>query len=127
MPDKANDLSQRVLKGLWWVACGKGAQVGLQFLVLTVLARLISPGDFGVVGAAMVVIGFSEIITELGLAAAIVQRENLEERHLATAFSFALLFSCLAGVVIYLLAPLLADFFDSERVEPVLHALAFLF
>ena len=94
---KKEESSDQIAKGLFWVTCGKGAQALLQFLVLIILSRLISPLDFGVLSAAMIVVGFSEIITELGIAAAIVQREKLEDRHVSTAFVSSLILSSTGG------------------------------
>ncbi len=127
MSNIKQESSNQIASGLFWVACGKGAQAFLQFLVLVILARLILPQDFGVLSVAMIVVGFSEIITELGLEAAIVQREELEERHLATAFTTSLLVSFSGGLLIYLLAPFLAGFFKSQQIEEVLKVLAWLF
>ncbi len=124
---KNQDSSNQIAKGLFWVTCGKGAQAFLQFLVLIILSRLISPLDFGILSAAMIVVGLSEIITELGLEAAIVQRENLEDRHVSTAFVSSLILSSAGGLLIYLLAPVLAGFFHSQQVDEVLKALAWLF
>lgn len=127
MAKKSPNFSGEIVSGLFWVACGKGIQSLLQFLVLIILARLISPEDFGIVAAAMIVIGFSAIITELGFGSAVVQRKNLEPRHLHTAFFVSLVFTISAGIIIYFAAPLIADFFDSKQVEPVLRVLALLF
>jgi PST family polysaccharide transporter len=83
--------------------------------------------EFGIVSAAMIVINFSEIFTELGLGSAMVQRENLERRHLDTAFAFSISFSCLIGILIWFTSPLIAAFFKVEQMETVLKVLAFLF
>lgn len=115
------------MNGLFWVTCGRCAQTLMQFLVIVILARLVSPADFGVISAAMIVIGFSEIITELGMGPAIVQRKNLYEQHLSTGFCVSIVLTIFAGILIFLLAPYLAWFFDSAQIEPVLKALALLF
>ncbi|NNE97700.1 MAG: lipopolysaccharide biosynthesis protein [Pyrinomonadaceae bacterium] len=127
MDDKKQESAGIIMSGLFWVACARVAQTLMQFLVIVLLARLISPADFGIVGAAMIVIGFSEIITELGLGAAIVQREELSEHHLSTGFSVSIVFALFSGTIVFLLAPYLAAFFGSPQIEPVLKVLALLF
>src|SRR5947207_15125886 len=76
------DLTRQTLGGLVWIGGGKVVYAGLRLLVLAIMARLLSPADFGIVGAALVVVGFSAIFSQLGLAPAIVQRPVLrsEER-----------------------------------------------
>lgn len=120
-------LTHKIMSGLFWTASGKSAQAVLQFVVIAILARLMTPLEFGVVAAAMIVVGFSEIITRLGLGPALVQRGTLEDRHLGTAFSVSLFFSMLVGFLIWVLAPFAAGFFNYEGIEDVLRALAWLF
>ena len=120
-------LSHQIFAGLLWTSWGKGARTVLQFVVLVLLARLMTPHEFGVIGAAMIIVGFSEIFTKIGLGPAIVQREVLESRHLKTATFVSLLMSILIAVVIWMLAPLIARFFDYEGMESVIEALTFLF
>src|SRR5687768_8882717 len=113
---RVNDgLTGKIISGLLWVAWGKGAQAILHFGVMLILARLLTPLDFGVVGAAMIVIGFSEIFTRLGLGPALVQRDELEPRHLGTAFSVSLVSSFIIGIIIFLAAPYIAAFFKYEN------------
>ncbi len=123
----SNQLVDRTLGGFFWIFSGTGAQAAFQFLTLIVLARLVTPEDFGVVNAAMVVIGFSMIFAHLGVGPALVQRDNLEERHLRTGLTISLLFALLLTVLIIVTAPLIAGFFRIEALTHVLRVLAFVF
>ena len=120
-------LTSRTVSGLLWTAWGKGGHAILQVVVVVVLARLLRPMDFGVVSAALVVIGFSAIFSEIGLGPALVQRADLETRHLQAAFSTSFLFGLVLAGIISGGAPLLADFLRIPQVAPVLRALAWLF
>lgn len=122
-----SSLTNRTLKGFFWLFAGKGAQSVLQVVVLMVLARLLSPAEFGVVGAAMVVIGFSQIFSELGVGPAIVQRVELDLAHIRAGFTLSILFSSLTGVVIMLSAPMFATFFRMPELEPIVRFLAVIF
>lgn len=106
---------------------GKAIYTLLQLGVLAVLGRLITPAEFGVVSAALVVIGLSTIVSNLGLGPAIVQRPQLEQRHLDTAFTASLILGAVLGGIIWLTAPLAAAFMHMEGVTPVLRALAWVF
>ncbi|NIP79529.1 MAG: oligosaccharide flippase family protein, partial [Gemmatimonadetes bacterium] len=70
---------------------------------------------------------FSGIFSHLGLGPALVQRKELELRHLEAGFSFSILLGIAVGAVIWLIAPLAATFFDIPEVRPVLRALAWVF
>ncbi len=112
---------------MFWTAGSKGAHAGLQLLVLAVMARLLSPADFGVVSAALVVIGFSTIFSHLGFGPALVQRPELEQRHIDTAFGGSVLFGTLLGAIVWISAPAAAQFLRIEGVQPVLRVLAGVF
>ena len=99
----------------------------LRLVVLFLLARLLSPANFGVVGAATVVMGFSAIFSQLGMAPAIVQRPVLEPRHEQAAFSASVGFGLLLGAMLWLLAPEIAAFFRIPAVQPVLRTFAWTF
>jgi len=126
-PPHRRNLTHLTLAGLLWMVYGKGAYGILQFVVLAVLARLVSPTDFGVVSAAVIVIGLSAIVSQLGLGPALVQRPELERRHIDTAFATSVLIGVALGALIWLGAPLMAGFFRTSGVEPVLRALAWVF
>ncbi len=95
--------------------------------MLVALARLLSPADFGIVTAAQVVLGFSLIFSQLGLAPALVQRPTLEPRHLETAFTASAGFGLLLGALLWLGAPAVEAFFRIAGVAPVLRTLAWVF
>jgi O-antigen/teichoic acid export membrane protein len=115
------------LRGMLWTAWGKGAQAALQLLVIAVLARLVSPADFGVVNAVMIVVGFSAIFSRVGLGPALVQRKELRPAHVATAYVASPAIGVAVGLVIWLSAPLVARLFRMEGAEPMLRALALVF
>ena len=123
----SRSLTQRTITGMAWAAWGKGAYTVLQLGVLAIMARLITPAEFGVVSAAILVIGFSTVFSQLGLGPALVQRADLEQRHLDTAFSTSVLFGLLLGTIIWLGAPAAAGFLRMGEVRPVLRVLAGLF
>lgn len=127
MSGRRKSLTHQTLSGLLWTFYGKGAYALLQIAILAILARLVSPADFGVVSAALIVIGLSTIMSQVGLAPALVQREALERRHIDSAFFASLLLGLLLGVTIWVAAPLVSGFFRIGGVTPVLRALAWLF
>ncbi len=96
-------------------------------LVLVVLARLLTPADFGLVAAALVVIGFSAIFSEFGIGPALVQRLDLQTRHIRTGFTLSLCLGVLLMGLTWLAAPLLAGLFQLDELTPILRTLALMF
>ncbi|MEP7228158.1 MAG: lipopolysaccharide biosynthesis protein [Gemmatimonadales bacterium] len=122
-----SSLTHRTLDGMLWTGGGKAARALLQILVLAVLSRLVSAVDFGVLSAALVVIGFSQIFSRLGLGPALVQIPELEQRHLKAAFTLSVLTSFAWAGGLWLAAPAIAAFYRIDQVEPVLRALVWMF
>jgi O-antigen/teichoic acid export membrane protein len=125
--NKTTSLTHSAVSGMVWVAWGSGANAALKVAVLVVLTRLLSPADFGLVAAALVVIGFSLNFSQLGLGPAVVQRPVLEPRHISTAFYASTGLGLLVGAVIWLAAPLIAQFFRMGQLAPVVRWLALVF
>jgi O-antigen/teichoic acid export membrane protein len=120
-------LTQQTVAGMAWMIYGKVAFAILQLVILGILARLLVPADFGVIAAAEVVIGFSAIVSQLGLGPALVQRAELEDRHIETAFSASVVLGLLLGAIIWFGAGLAAQFLHMPAMVPVLHVLAWVF
>ena len=120
-------LTHRTIGGMAWTAWGSGATAGLKLLVLVLLTRLLTPADFGVVGAALIVIGFSLAFSQLGIGAALVQRPVLEPGHISTAFLASTGFGFIVAVLVWLLAQPIAGFFRIDELAPVVRVLATLF
>jgi PST family polysaccharide transporter len=120
-------MTGHALRGLFWMFLGTGGQAVVQLLVLVVLARLLTPADFGVVAAALVVVGFSTIFSQLGIGPAVVQRHELHATHLRTGFTISVAFGILLAGLIWLLAPAVAAFFHHDDLVPVLRALSLVF
>ena len=126
-PAPAVNLSRHAVGGMAWVAWGSGAVAVLKIAVLVLLTRLLTPADFGVVSAALVVISFSLNFSHLGLGPAVVQRPNLEPRHISTAFVASLGFGLLVAAAVWAAAPAIAQFFRMDQLTPVVRALALIF
>jgi len=117
----------RTLSGLFWAFSGAGTQALLKIIVLIIMARLLTPKDFGIIGAAMIVVNLFTIFSQLGIGPAIVQCQNLEQRHLRTGFTISLLFGVLMGGFLFLLAPTINTFFRMEELKLVLRVMSLVF
>ncbi|KAA0565835.1 lipopolysaccharide biosynthesis protein [Bacillus sp. CH30_1T] len=127
MNNKKNSLSERTFNGFLWMLSGNGIQGVSQFLVLIILARLLEPSEFGVVTAAMVVIGFSIIFSSLGVGPAIVQRPVINDNHISTAFNLSVFLGIIFTLSIFSLSGYISSFFRMKELENVLKILSFTF
>lgn len=89
-----------------------------------VLARLLSPEDYGLFGMVTVVIGFVELFKDLGLSAATVQQADINHRQVSTLFWINLLISLFVCLLVAGLAPIIAWFYGEPRLISITLALA---
>jgi O-antigen/teichoic acid export membrane protein len=120
-------LTKRALGGMLWTFSGTGLQAVVQLLVLMVLGRLLTPTEFGLMGAAAVVIALSQIVSQVGVGPAIVQRRDLEPTHVRVAFTISGALGFVLGAAVWLGAPAIAAFYRIPAVAPVLQGVALLF
>ena len=120
-------LTKRAIGGMFWTLSGTGVQGLVQLLVLMVLGRLLTPAQFGVMGAAMVVVAVSQIVSQVGVGPAIIQRRNLTPTQIRVANTLSFSLGLLLGAVVYFNARAIAGFYRIPEVEPVLRSVAFLF
>ena len=81
-------LKKKTISGLIWSFGAQGGKVVSQFIITAILARLLSPNDFGVLGMATVFTGFVAVFGELGVSGALIQKQDVDDSHLNLFFSF---------------------------------------
>src|SRR5690606_6899791 len=113
---------KQIISGVFWSSVQLGINQLFSFIVRLVLAKILFPEEFGVVGMATVFIGLVQVLNDLGIGAAIVQKkeESLRETHFHTSFWTGVIWSVFLYIVICLLvAPIASSFYN----EPILKSL----
>ena len=113
-------LTQKVTAGVLWLTLAQVAQRLSGLVITAVLARLLSPEDFGLIALAVIAIGFIKIFSEVGLNSALIQRREVKEGHLTAAFWMTLALSLLLTVVGAAASPALAKAYGEPRLVTLL-------
>ena len=115
-----SNLTKLTAFGILWTGISRLSTQLFRFVIIVILARLLTPEDFGIVGLASIFLGFITTINELGLSAAIVQRKEIDELHLSTSFWASVIAGITLFIVVILASPFVADFFQEDIVQPIL-------
>lgn len=107
------------LRGGAATMAAQGARFALNLLSTMVLARILVPEDFGIVGMVMAFTSFFSVFCDFGLATGTVQRENLTESEVSALFWLNALLGLLIAALVAAGAPLVAWFYHDERLVPV--------
>ena len=116
----ATSLVGKAVRGVGWVALSSGLVRIFNFVSLAILARLISPADFGLVGIAFLIVNALAIFQGLGLGAALIYRKDGIQKATNTAFLLTALTGFLLSVLSFLLAPYVGFFFNLQGGEATL-------
>lgn len=118
------DLKQRSVRGGIITIAAQASKFILKFGSTVVLARLLAPEDYGLIGMAAVVIGFVEYFKDLGLSTATIQRQKINHQQISTLFWINLGVGCLVALIVAGIAPAIASFYKEPRLEGITQALA---
>lgn len=117
-------LRRKTVSGVLWSGSSKLILQLVLFFVTTILARLLSKDDFGVIGMAAIITVAINMVNDRGLGTAIVQRREINRRHLSTMFWGSVMFGLLLYLISAAAAVPLAAFFRKEIVTPVVLVIA---
>ncbi len=120
-------LGRASFTGALWNAATFGLSKIVVLVTTVILARLLDPADFGLLGIGLVVIGYLDFINDFGVSAAVVQHEGEAEETASTAFWLNMALGFTLGVVGFFGAPYLADFFSEPRATSVIRVLSLSF
>src|ERR1700743_3696652 len=109
------DLKERTIRGGFARMCAQGANFLFRVGSLTILARLLSPADFGLVGMVTAFTAVLSLFRDFGLSAASIHRPNVTEEQVSTLFWINMLVGGVLAVLAVALAPALAAFYREPR------------
>lgn len=111
----SGSLKNKTVAGLSWSAVDAIAHQGITFLVGLVLARLLSPAEYGLIGMITIFISVSNTIVDSGFSNAIIRKKEVNEIDYSTTFVFNIVLSVIMYAILFLCSPLIADFFRQEQ------------
>ncbi|MFT3863139.1 MAG: lipopolysaccharide biosynthesis protein [Solirubrobacterales bacterium] len=116
----------KAIRGVPWTIASYGATKAVNVITTIVLARIVSPADFGLVALATMALNLLAFVKDFGFAETMVSRHDLDRRQLGTILTLVNLLSLGLATVAALSAPLLARFFGEPHLTPVLQVMAVL-
>ena len=119
-----SELANKAISSMKWLAAVKWTTQAVSWMSTIVVARFLDPTDYGTMGLTITFVGFLELSNELGLGAALVQKEELNEKILSSAFWMILALSLLLYLIAFLIAPLAAGFYDNLELGSLIRVLA---
>jgi len=114
-----SSLKDKTVHGVSWSLVDNVASSGISFSVGIVLARILSPAEFGILGMITVFIAVSNSIVESGFSSALIRKTDASDIDYNTVFYFNLLLGIVLYVILFLCAPAISTFFNEPVLIPV--------
>ncbi len=113
MPQES--LKDKTVKGVVWSSVERFSVQGVQFLVMLVIAKILTPADFGLVGMLAIFLAVAQSLIDSGFSQALVRKQDRTERDNSTVFYFNIVASVVLYALLYVSAPWVADFYEEPQ------------
>tara|TARA_B100001175_G_C19499958_1_gene637532 strand:- start:1039 stop:2508 length:1470 start_codon:yes stop_codon:yes gene_type:complete len=113
-----------IISGLRWSAIKRVGQALLSVVVTIIMARLLTPSDFGLVAMATVFTGISNVFTELGTGEALIRKKNASNNFISSVFWLNTGLAIFVCIILFSIAPSVSKIFDEQIVEILIYVLS---
>ena len=113
-----------IVKSFFWKLFERTSSQLIQFVITIVLARLLLPSDYGIIALIAIFIALCDVIIDGGLNTALIQKKDADDTDFSTIFYFSLGMAVLLYAVMFILAPLISQFYSQYELVPVIRVLS---
>ena len=119
-----DNLKHRAKRGFIWNTVERLVTNGIQFILTVILARLLSPEDYGIIAMPAIFLAIAQVLIDSGFANALIRKQDLDEKDLSTAFYFNIFVGLASYLILFLASPFIADFFKTPILSKLLKVTA---
>ncbi|MBP3199812.1 MAG: lipopolysaccharide biosynthesis protein [Butyrivibrio sp.] len=123
----SDSLKQKTVRGASWSFVEQILARGVNFVIGIILARLLSPTEYGLVGMLGIFIAISQLFIDGGLTSALIRTKNPSEKDFSTVYLINMGLSVVFYFLLFFAAPLIADFYKQPLLKPLARAIALVF
>ena len=121
----SDSLKQKATHGILWSALERVSVQGVQFIISIIMARLLTPDDYGLIGMLGIFLAISQSLIDSGFSQALIRKQDITETDFSTVFYFNIVVSFSIYLLLYSFAPSVAEFYNKTELCSVMRALCF--
>jgi len=121
------DFRREAISGVKWSVLIQAGFQGTNFLVSVILARILLPEDFGLIGMVSIFIAVGRTLVDGGLTSSLIRTKNLDQTDYSTVFFMNLIVSFFVYTILYIFATHIADFFNQPQLVKIIRVLSLIF
>lgn len=118
------ELKDKAISGVKWSAIGRFSTQGVNFIIGLVLARLLSPSDYGVVGMVGIFFAIAQTFIDSGFGSALIRKNDCSDTDYSTAFYFNIIVGLVCFILLFALSPFIADFFNTPILKDLIKVMS---
>lgn len=115
----SESLKQKTFKGTIWSAVETFSVQGIQFIVMLIMARILTPADYGIVGMIAIFLAISGSLMNSGFSQALIRKVNRNQIDKSTVFFFNIFVGFILYGILFFSAPLISKFYNEPLLTPV--------
>lgn len=119
----SESLKKKTTKGVLWSAIERFSVQGVQFLVMIVMARLLTPEDYGLIGMLAIFMAVSQTLIDSGFSQALIRKKDRSEVDNSTVFYFNLVVGLLLYLILFIAAPYVATFYETPELTAIMRVI----
>lgn len=118
------ELKDKAVSGVKWNAIGRFSTQGVNFVIGLILARLLSPSDYGVVGMVGIFFAIAQTFIDSGFGSALIRKNDCTDTDYSTAFYFNILVGLVCCILLCIASPFIADFFNTPILKDLIKVMS---
>lgn len=115
----AESLKKKTVHGVLWSTLERFSVQGIQFVVMIIMARMLTPNDYGLVGMLTIFIAISQSLIDSGFSQALIRKQDRTEIDNSTVFYFNFVVGLILYGILFAAASLIADFYNEPQLIPI--------
>jgi O-antigen/teichoic acid export membrane protein len=112
-----SSLKDKAIKGFFWSLIERFGNQLIQFIIGLILARLLTPNDYGLLGMILIFISLAQVFSEGGFSAALIRKSRIRNIEYSTVFWFNLVISLSSYAILFITAPYISQFFNEPQLN----------
>lgn len=120
----SESLKNKTIKGTFWSSLERFSVQGIQFVVMIIMARILTPSDYGLVGMLAIFIAVSQSLIDSGFSQALIRKQDRAEIDNSTVFYFNIAVGLVLYALMWFCAPLIANFYNEPILVPLTRAIS---
>lgn len=120
----SKSLKRKTVSGVIWSGIERFSVQGVQFLIMIIMARLLTPKDYGLVGMLTIFIAIAQTLIDSGFSQALIRKQNRTETDNSTVFYFNIIVGLFIYLIFYLTAPVVADFYQTPLLTSIMRVMS---